>query len=112
MDAVDGQEVMKAIEAMKDKIIEQFHPMKIILFGSYARGTFAVDSDVDLLVVMEVNGSKRRTAAAIDLALADRSLSLDLVVVTPDEFESFQNVTGHFLCPAVREGKVLYERAA
>ena len=112
MEPIDPQEAMTQIEAMTQQIVQQFHPLKIILFGSYARGSFTLDSDVDLLVVMEVSGSKRHKAAEIDLALAERTLPLDLIVVTPQEYERYRNVMGHIICPAVREGKVLYERAA
>lgn len=112
MEPIDPQEAMAQIEAMTQQIVQQFHPLKIILFGSYARGSFTVDSDVDLLVVMEVSGSKRRKAAEIDLALAERTLPLDLIVVTPQEYERYRNVMGHIIYPVVREGKVLYERAA
>ena len=112
MEPVDLQEAMAQIEAMTQQIVQRFHPLKIILFGSYARGGITVDSDVDLLVVMEVSGSKRRQASEIDLALAERTLPLDLIVVTPQEYERYRDVMGHIIYPAVREGKVLYERAA
>lgn len=51
------------------RIVEQFRPATIILFGSRARGLLGPESDVDLLVVMDVEGSKRRQAMEIDLAL-------------------------------------------
>ncbi|MEK7993459.1 MAG: nucleotidyltransferase domain-containing protein [Planctomycetota bacterium] len=93
------------------RIVEQFHPAKIILFGSRARGSVGPDSDVDLLVVMDVEGSKRRQAVEIDLALSDRTFPLDLIVVTPEEFEKYRDVVGHIVYPAIREGKVLYATA-
>jgi len=93
------------------KIVDQFHPAKIILFGSYARGAGGPDSDVDLLVVMDVKDSKRRQAVEIDLALSDRTFPLDLIVVTPEEFEKYRNIVGHILYPAVHEGKILYDAA-
>ncbi len=99
------------IESIVERIARQFHPIKIILFGSYARGSAGPDSDVDLLVVMEVKESKRRQAVEIDLALSDRTFPLDLIVVTPEEFEKYRDVVGHILYPAVREGKVLYDAA-
>ena len=92
------------------RIVDQF-PAKIILFGSYARGTGGPDSDVDLLVVMDVKDSKRRQAVEIDLALSDRTFPLDLIVVTPEEFEKYRDIVGHILYPAVREGKILYDAA-
>ena len=65
--------VQKKIEEMVRRIVERFHPEKIILFGSHARGTAGPDSDVDLLVVMPVQGSRRRKATEIDLSLIGRS---------------------------------------
>jgi len=50
--------------------VERFNPVKILLFGSYARGTAVPDSDVDLLVVMPVQGSKRKHAVEIYGVLA------------------------------------------
>lgn len=93
------------------RIVERFHPVKVILFGSHARGLAGPESDVDLLVVMDVEGSKRRKAVEIDLALSDRTFPLDLIVVTRDEFEKYRNVIGHILYPAVREGRVVYDAA-
>jgi len=109
---IDETKAMAGIEEMVRRIVEGFHPQKIILFGSYARGVAGGDSDVDLLVVMPVAGSKRRQATEIDMALSDRWLPLDLIVVTPEEFTAYKDVVGHILYPAVREGKVLYEHAA
>ena len=100
------------IADMVRRIVEQFHPDKVILFGSRAGGRCAADSDVDLLVVMPVKGSVRRKAMEIDLALADRTLPLDLIVVTPEQFERDRDRIGTIVRPAAREGKVLYDRAA
>ncbi len=85
--------------------------MKIVLFGSHARGVAGEDRDVDLVVVMPVKGSKRRQAVEIDMALSDRWLPLDLMVVTPEEFAAYKDVVGHVLYQVAREGKVLYEHA-
>jgi len=108
---IDRKKSLVDIDEAVRRIVEQFHPAKIILFGSHAQGSAGRDSDVDLLVVMNVEGSKRRQAVEIDLALSDRSFPLDLIVVTPDEFEKYRGVAGHILYPAVREGKVLYGAA-
>ncbi len=104
--------VQKKIEEMVRLIVERFHPDQIILFGSYARGEAGPDSDVDLLVVMPVSGSKRKIAVEIDLALAGSGLAKDIIVVTPEEFKRTRNVIGTIVYPAMREGKVMYERAA
>ena len=100
------------IREMVERIVAGFQPDKIILFGSHARGDACTDSDVDLLVVMPIEGSKRRKATEIDMALADRSIPLDLLVVTPDDFERGRSEIGSILRPAALEGRVLYDRAA
>jgi len=94
------------------RIATRFHPDKIILFGSRARGQDGPDSDADLLIVMRVEGSKRQQAVQIDLALEGIPIPIDLVVVTPEDVERHRETTGTIIREAVREGKVLYERAA
>lgn len=110
--ALNTPPVHDAIAEMVRRIVSQFHPDKIILFGSHARGQAGPDSDVDLLIVMPVEGSKRRKATEIDGALADRTIPLDLIVVTPNEFERARDQIGSVLRPAAIEGRVLYDRAA
>ena len=104
--------VQKKIEEMVQRIVERFHPEKIILFGSHARGTAGPDSDVDLLVIMPVQGSRRRKATEIDLSLSDRGIPLDLLVVTPEQFNRDRDMIGTIIRPAAHEGKILYERVA
>ena len=104
-------EIQSAIDDMVRRIVKQFNPARIILFGSHARGTAGPDSDVDLLVVMPVKGSRRKLATEIDLLLTDRQLPLDVIVVTPEEYEQDRRQIGSIIWPAAREGRVLYERA-
>jgi len=110
MDVLSTKSVSKKIEKMVKRIVKQFHPLKIILFGSYARGTAGPDSDVDLLVVMPTTGSKREKAIEIGVALHDIPIAKDVIVVTPEEFEWRKDVIGTMEQPAAREGKVIYAR--
>jgi uncharacterized protein len=100
------------LDEIVNRIVRGFHPEKIILFGSRARGTAGPDSDVDLAVVMNVEGSKRQKATEIDLALFGVDVPIDVIVMRPEELERNRNQIGMLLYPALREGKVLYERAA
>lgn len=100
--------VQKKIEEMVRRIVEKFHPEQIVLFGSYARGDAGPDSDVDLLVVMPVQGSKRAMQLQVRLALHDIRLPKDIIVVTPDQFERQRDIPGTIVRPAFLEGKVLY----
>ncbi len=110
--ALKTTSIQDAITEMVRRIVMRFSPDKIILFGSHARGQAGPDSDVDLLIVMPVEGSKRRKATEIDGALSDRRIPLDLIVVTPEEFERARDQIGSVLRPAALEGLVLYDRAA
>lgn len=104
------EKIEKAIKEMVKRIVRQFHPEKIILFGSHARGTSESDSDVDLLVVMSVKGSKRKTQLKIRTMLHDIRLSKDVIVSDPTEFEWRKDVVGTIEWPAFHEGKVLYAK--
>ena len=94
-----------------ERIRQQFDPVRIILFGSWARGQARPDSDLDLLVVLPRVENKRRAAVEIMRALNGLSVSKDVIVTTPEEIAARGNTVGNVLRPALREGKVLYERA-
>lgn len=106
------QSERKIIDEIVKRIVERFRPEKIILFGSYANGSAGPDSDVDLLVVMQIEGSRRSKATAIDLALVGVEVPVDLIVVTPEEIEKNRDQIGTIIRPALRDGEVLYERTA
>ena len=94
------------------RLVDRFHPEKIILFGSLARGQGDPDSDADLLVVMRGNGSKRQQAVQMDLALEGVRVPIDLIVAAPHELEKDRETMGPIIREAVTEGRVLYERPA
>jgi predicted nucleotidyltransferase len=110
MVSIKKNKVQKQIHTMVDRIVQRFGPEKIILFGSHARGDAVAGSDVDLLVVMPVAGSKRQKAVKIGVALHDIPIAKDVIVVTPEEFEWRKDIVGTIEWPASREGKVLYAR--
>jgi predicted nucleotidyltransferase len=92
------------------RIARQFDPLRIILFGSWARGDARPDSDIDLLVVLPYVENKRQVAVRIGNALSDLPASKDIIVTTPEEIVARGNIIGDVLRPALREGKVIYER--
>lgn len=105
------REKEKAIKEMVRRIVLQFNPEKIILFGSHARGTAGPDSDIDLLVVMPTKGSKRKTMLDLQTALHDIRIPKDIIVSDPEEFHWRKDIVGTIEWPATHEGKVLYDRA-
>ncbi len=99
------------VAIMVDRIVRRFQPLRIILFGSRARGDAQPDSDVDLLVVFPQVANKRSKAIEIRQALSDLPVAKDIIVSTPDEIARRGDLVGDVLRPALAEGKVLYEHS-
>ena len=106
----DARDVDEIIAEMTRRIVEKFDPLQVILFGSRARGDARPDSDVDLLVVFPHVENSFTTAVAIREELSGMSLAKDIVVSTPQEIAAWSKLIGNVLEPAMREGRVLYER--
>lgn len=100
----------QAIQMMVDRLVARFDPDQIILFGSQARGTAGPGSDVDLLVIMPVSGSKREKRVEMRVALHDIAVPTDILLATPEDVLRYKDVVGTIIRPALREGKVLYAR--
>ena len=99
------------VATMVDRIVDRFDPERIVLFGSVARGEVTAHSDVDLLVVMPDGTNRREAAVEMGVAVGDLPIATDIVVTTPTHIAQRGHVIGTVLRPALREGKVLYERA-
>ena len=98
------------LDEMTSRIVREFSPLKVILFGSRARRKSHRWSDVDLLVVMPDGSDRRAIAVEIRRQLADLPVSKDIVVTTPDEISRRGNLVGTVLREALRDGEVLHER--
>lgn len=93
------------------RIVERFRPLRIILFGSRARGEAGPWSDLDLLVVLPEVVDKRQATVEIRRALGDLPVAKDVVVTTPAEIARRGQMVDSVLRAALREGKVVYERS-
>ncbi|MDA0268552.1 MAG: nucleotidyltransferase domain-containing protein [Cyanobacteria bacterium] len=106
----DIQSASPWLEIMRDRIVAHFQPLKIILFGSHARGDANPDSDIDLLVVFQQLSHKRKMAISIRKVLSDLPVAKDIIVTTPKEIDEYGDLIGTVLRPALKEGKTLYEQ--
>ena len=98
------------LDEVTRRLVDGFHPERIILFGSQARGTADDRSDADFLVITELTARRRVLMLEMDRALRGLGLARDIVVLTPEEFERDREIPGTIARPASKEGKVLYER--
>ena len=98
------------LKEISDVIAAKFHPRRIILFGSRARGDARPDSDVNLLVELETEQPFADRVVAIDALFGLRTWATDLLVLTPEEISQERDFLGGVVQSAERDGKVLYER--
>jgi len=98
------------IEEYGRRIGREFEAERVILFGSYAHGTAAEDSDVDLLVVAETDLAVHERYGAVRRLVADAPASFDIIVKTPKEYARWRSVVNHIVYFADKYGKVVYGR--
>jgi len=98
----------KQVDELARRIVEAVHPLRIILFGSAARGMMAAHSDLDVLVVMPEGTHRRHTAQDIYEQLFGFELPVDVVVATPSDLERHKNSIGLVYRDALRDGIELY----
>lgn len=109
--SMDSIRTEKEIRAITDKIVREYQPEKIILFGSWAWGIPHEDSDVDLLVVKKSLTPRRGRTYELRRILPPPSFAFDVLVYTPEELQKSINENKNlFIEDIVRNGRVLYEK--
>ncbi|MDP2983848.1 MAG: nucleotidyltransferase domain-containing protein [Candidatus Latescibacter sp.] len=99
------------LDELVKRTVEAVRPMRIILFGSAARGEMGPYSDIDLLVVMPEGIHRRRTAQTIYKNLRGLGFAKDVVVVTESDIEKYGENPSLVIYPALKQGKELYHAA-
>jgi predicted nucleotidyltransferase len=99
-----------SISRIKDKIVQEIKPEKIILFGSYAWGEPTEDSDVDLFVIQKSKEPRRIRQKELRRKLWGSDVPMDLLVYTPEEIEKRLEIDDPFILHILNKGKVLYQQ--
>ncbi|MCK6485064.1 MAG: nucleotidyltransferase domain-containing protein [Phycisphaerae bacterium] len=99
---------MRAIRAFARRIVREFRPQRIILFGSYAYGKPTGDSDVDLLVVMKCSVHPVDQSIEIRRRIS-APFPLDLLVFEPKELNQQLRRGNYFLDEIVKKGITLHD---
>ena len=98
------------LEEISQRIVDAFQPEKVVLYGSYADGEPTLDSDVDLLVVMESDELMAQRIMRIAEVAQVRFLPMDLLVYTPAEIGDRLAKGDCFIAEILAKGRVLYRR--
>ena len=93
-----------------DTVATEFHPSRIVLFGSYAAGNATPDSDVDVLVVMPLPRGRRDVQQAA--LIRDRvraAFPMDVIVRSPEQIARRLALGDGFIRDVMEHGRVMYE---
>ena len=99
---------------MEDKLktllqaLQGYHPQRVILFGSVARGEDDADSDLDVLVIKDTAEPFVRRLEAM-AELCPLGVHSDLLVYTPHELRQMVDDGNPFILRALQEGRTVYE---
>ena len=104
--------MLTSLESVVERLVEEYNPDRIILFGSQATGHASADSDYDLLVVKETELRPVDRRIEVERLLADRGVPLDLLVYTPAELRVLFASGSPFIEEVFRTGKVVFMRNA
>lgn len=100
----------KLIDQIVEKIVKEYQPEKIILFGSYAYGTPDSDSDIDLLIIKRTKERPIDRRVAVSRIVSDPKLCtpIESLVLTPEEIKTSQEIGDQFIKEILARGKLLY----
>lgn len=102
-------DLRKELDRIVDIIVKEYHPDKIIVFGSLAEDKVHEWSDIDMLVIKD--SSERPIDRCLELfRLIKPKVGVDLFVYTPEEYNMLIKEKYSFLLNIVERGKILYEK--
>jgi predicted nucleotidyltransferase len=102
--------IRRAWSKVMESIVSTFHPRRVVVFGSQARGDARPDSDLDLLVVFDDLEDRRERRVQLRRLMSHEAFAKDVLVATPADVE--RPPFGSALAEAVREGVTVYERSS
>ncbi len=98
----------KTIDDLIGRIVDTVHPLRIVLFGSAARGEMGPDSDIDIMVVMPDGTHRLNTTRYLYRRMFGFGFPVDIVVATPSILERHKNNIGLIYRTVLKEGKEVY----
>lgn len=107
---MNGPITQDKIKEISNKIVDNYNPEKIILFGSYAWGTPGPDSDVDIFIVKKTDKNIFERNREVNRIFSERNFAMDILVYTPEQLKIRNEMGDPFLRRIINSGKVLYDK--
>ena len=98
----------RVVDRMIQTVVASVQPLRIILFGSAARGEMGPDSDLDVLAVMPKGTHRRKTAQQLYRQIRGLGVPFDLMVATSEALEVYRSNPGLIFQTILRQGTEVY----
>ncbi len=107
---MNGEGDKETVRKIVEKLVAEYSPQKVILFGSHAAGKPDSDSDIDLLIIKDTQESffDRLASARRVVSGTHKGIPLDLLVLTPQELDARLRKGDQFLTEITEKGQLLY----
>ncbi|MEM3526015.1 MAG: nucleotidyltransferase domain-containing protein [Candidatus Jordarchaeaceae archaeon] len=104
-------EIKAVLSEIVEKLKNEYKPLKIILFGSYAYGNPREDSDIDLLILKKTNEKRVDRVIQVKRIIYNphREIPVSPLVYTPEELKERLRIGDDFIEEIIQKGVVLYE---
>ena len=100
------------LDELVRRIVDAVHPLRIVLFGSAARGEMGPHSDLDVLVVVPDGCHTREVAQSVYAQLRGLGYAKDLVIVQESDVDRYRDNPYLIIHDALTQGRELYHAAS
>ncbi|MCK5217625.1 MAG: nucleotidyltransferase domain-containing protein [Methanosarcinales archaeon] len=98
----------KTIQEAVELLRKAANPVRIILFGSYARGDITEESDLDFLVIEKKLKARRMETVRLRDALSPLRIPVDVLVISEKTYQEWKDLPGTVIYEAGLEGRIVY----
>lgn len=98
------------IDTLVRRIVARIQPQKVILFGSYSKGTATIKSDLDIFIIKETDLPMANRADDLKPMLSHALIPVDVHIYTPEEVEEYGREQFTFINSILKSGKTVFEK--
>ena len=100
----------REIARLVQEIVARIDPQAVMVFGSYAKGTATIKSDLDLFVIKETHVPMVNRSATLASIVAHQLVNVDVHVYTPEEVQELRREPMSFVSSVLKSGKLIFSK--